>query len=314
MPTDPLHIFDPELVVPSDSATAELQFWLRMNEWAEDRKPRVGPSTLKALNELAQNPPQVDLLPAGDFWNILGKYISRGFTPSPVPREVCTEHLITNYNPRAGAFDNIERLIQDLRAVGPNGRIAMRTIESCWSMNLLDECSTCQESRLSRIYTPVESELQSTELARVWREAYIDEHPRDPTQLGDFATKMFPAIEFSPNAWKRVNTLVGGPEEITTSIIDHLAVLNDFSVEVWDNHVSTEERQAALGSKGVTCSPEGPRTHKNSKVMRERDFDFQRGQVRCEWHTKMRPNVNRIYFAILDKKIFVGTIVDHLPI
>lgn len=188
----------------------------------------------------------------------------------------------------------------------------MRTIKSCWSMNLSEGCPICHDSRISRIYTPVESELKSTELARVWREAYVDEHPRDPTQLGDFAAKMFPAIEFSPNAWKRVNTLVGAPEEITASIIDHLSVLNDFSLEVWANHVSTEERQSAFGSKGVTCSPESPKTHKNPKAMRERDFDFQSGQVRCEWHTKMRPDTNRIYFAISDRKIFVGTIVDHL--
>lgn len=314
MPTSPFRLFDPELLVPSAANTVQLQFWQRMHEWADDRGPRVGPSTLQALNELANTPPKVDHLAIGDFWTIMSKYTSRGFAPSPTPREVCEEHLSTSYTPLAGASDNFQRLVDDLRAVGPDGRVAMSTIEDCWPRNDLANCSVCDASRLSHVYTPVDSELKSDELAGVWRQAYKDEHLADPTQLEAYATKMFPSIEFSSDAWKRVKTLVGAPEEITASIIDHLAILNDFAATVWASTPSTDGRQAILGARGVTSSPEGPKTHKDKKAMRTRDFQFDEGQVRCEWHTKLRPDVNRIYFAVSSGKVLVGAIVNHLPI
>lgn len=313
MPVNLLHVLDPELIIPSVPAANDLQFWLRLHEWAEDREPRIGPATLKALNNLAQNPPSLDRLAVGDFWTILGKYSSRGFTASPVPREVCADHLASAYVPQQGASDNITRLVQDLRAAGPDCRIALRTIESCWSIDSLEGCPACYASKLSYIYRNTEPEFRSVEVAQVWRQAYMDEHAGDPTQLQGFASKLFPAIEFSPDAWKRLNTLVGSPEEITQSIISHLAVLNDFAASIWAKNLTTEDRQAALGSKGVTSSPEGPRTHKNPKAMRKRDFDFRCGRIRCEWHTKMRPDINRIYFEISEGKVLVGTIIDHLP-
>lgn len=311
MPTSPFRLFDPEVVVPSPTSAAQLQFWQRMHEWADDRGPRVGPSTLQALNELATTPPTV--LPIGDFWTILSKYISRGFAPSPTPRAVCEEHLSASYQPLAGASDNFQRLANDLRAVGPDGRVAMSTIEECWPGSELANCSVCNSSRLSRVHTPIDSESRSDELARVWRQAYIEEHPSDPTQLETFAAKMFPSIEFSSDAWKRVKTLVGAPEEITASIIGHLAVLNDFAARAWATAPTTEGRQAILGARGITSSPEGPKTHKDKKAMRTRDFQFNNGEVRCEWHTKLRPDVNRIYFAVSNGRVLVGAIVDHLP-
>jgi hypothetical protein len=313
MPSSPFRLFDPEIVVPSAVSASTLQFWQRMHEWAGDRGPRIGPSTLQALNEFAQNPPKVAHLSTGDFWTILGKYTSRGFAPSPTPREVCEEHLSTSYKPLAGALDNIQRLIEDVRAVGANSRVAISTLSACWPDKDPIDCPVCDASRLSHVYKQVVSESKSDELAKVWRQAYVEEHAADPTQLEAFASKMFPAIEFSSAAWKRIKTLVGAPEEMTAAIIGHLAVLNDCAATIWAETSSTEARQAMLSARGVTSSPEGPKTHKNKKAMGTRDFDFNSGQVRCEWHTKLRPDVNRIYFAVSDGKVFVGTIVDHLP-
>lgn len=313
MPDSPIRLFDPELVVPSANTAKQLQFWQRMHKWSDDRGARVGPSTLQALSELANTPPKVDHLPTGDFWTILSKYTSRGFPASLTPREVCDEHLSAQYEPQLGAADNRQRLIDDLRAVGPDGRVAMSTIEDCWPSNKLINCSACDASRLSHLYSPVESELKSNEMAKVWRQAYKDEHSADLTQLEAFASKMFPAIEFSSDAWKRLRTLVGASEENTTSIIEHLAVLNDSAANTWTNTLSTAGRQATLAASGVTCSPEGPKTHKNTKAMRTRDFQFDGGVVRCEWHTKLRPDINRIYFAVSNGKVLVGVIVDHLP-
>jgi hypothetical protein len=58
----------------------------------------------------------------------------------------------------------------------------------------------------------------------------------------------------------------------------------------------------------------------------ERDGELQAGQrlvvdvehhgriLRCEWHSKLRPEKNRIHFAKLnDQTVFIGIFVKHLP-
>jgi hypothetical protein len=313
MPTNPGRLLDPELVVPSAASVLRLEFWDRMNTWATDREPRVGPSTMLALNELAANQPSIPGLPSGDFWSILGKYMSRGFVSNELHRPLCEKHLGAQYLPHMGAADNFQRLVDDIRAVGPTGALAVSTVEQCWTDVNLDDCSICAIAPVMPIFNPISPGECSGELAAVWRRGYRAEHPADPSLLERFAHEMFPAIEFSAAAWGQLNTMVGAPEETVDSVISHLAVLNDSAVDIWDSEITPQGRQAALGGRVVSASLEGPRTHKNIQAMKTRDFQFRDREVRCEWHCKLRPEINRIYFAVQEKKVFVGTIVDHLP-
>jgi len=268
---------------------------------------------MQALSELAANPPSVEGLPAGDFWSILGKYMSRGFAASGSPRTLCEEHLGARYRSQWGAPDNFQRLVDDLRAYDPDGRLAVSTVGSCWTNADFEDCIRCADTTISYIYNPIKPGEKSNELADVWRQAYRAEHPSDLTLLEDYASDMFPAIEFSQVAWNQLNTLIGAPEESVASVINHLAVLNDSAAELWKNQITPQGRQAAMGAQGVTASLEGPKTHKNIKAMNMRDFQFQQGKARCEWHTKLRPEINRIYFAVVEERVLVGVIVDHLP-
>lgn len=313
MPSRPRRLLDPELVIPSATNATTLEFWQRMNVWAVDSEPRIGPSTMQALGELAANPPKVEGLPEGDFWTILSKYMSRGLVSSSVPRCVCEEHLSTSYRAQMGAVDNVERLLADIRAVDADGSLAISTIQSCWDSSGVRTCLHCVDARLSKIYEPISRGGRSNELAGVWRDAYRVEHPSDWTRFEKHATDLFPAIEFSQDAWGKLNTLIGAPEETVTSVMNHLAALNDSAEQIWKHDITPQGREAALGARGVTASLESPSTHKNKKAMRKRDFQFARGVVRCEWHTKLRPETNRIYFAVEEDKVLVGLIVDHLP-
>lgn len=140
MPTDPFRMIDPELIIPSSTSATQIQFWQRMNEWSVDSGARVGPATLRALYELADRPPNLDHLPTGDFWTILSKYSARGFHPSETTRKVCKDHLNASYKSQLGAKSNINMLIDDLQTVDPNRRVALSTVEDCWSDTPLSDC------------------------------------------------------------------------------------------------------------------------------------------------------------------------------
>ena len=285
-----------------------------MNHWAADPEPRIGPSTLQALGLLAASPPSVVGLPRGDFWSLIGKYMSRVFAESDVQRVFCEEHLIARYRPHLGAQENAQRLVKDIRALGSDGYVAVSTAMSCWTILFgAESCVGCAANAITNIYSPIRPGEKSNELADVWRRTYLLEHPSDWSLLEGFAAEMFPAIEFSKDAWGRLNTLVGGPEETVVSVIDHLAVLNDLAAGIWNDEITSQGREAAMGAKGVSASLESPKTHRNKAAMKARDFRFEHGVESCEWHTKLRPETNRIYFAVKAEKVLVGIIVDHLP-
>ena len=66
---------------------------------------------------------------------------------------------------------------------------------------------------------------------------------------------------------------------------------------------------------GIQISIEG-NTRGSGRLMRLRDVEF-RGQVyRCEWHSKLEPNRNRIHFQVIDgiaeTKILIGIFHEHL--
>lgn len=307
-----LSILDPEFVVPSDTAKEDLEFWIRMDNASKDPEPRLGPSTLKALHQLLLDPPQVNGLSTGDFWGIVGKYVQRGIPPAPESRPLCEEHIRSDYHPAAGALSNLELLVDDLYALGDRHRAALYTRPESWQAPDR-ECRKCEESRLSVLTSGDDLSWDAKDKAAVARIAYLEETPTDLLNIEGSASVLFPALEFASDAWRSIRTLSGGAEENVKKLIVHLGVLNDFAASVWGEDSSTEGRQARLAARGVTSSPESPQTHRNRRAMRMRDFSFKTGIVRCEWHTKLRPDVNRIHFAVDGDCVMIGAILNHLP-
>lgn len=312
---EPLRVLDPEIVVPNADSVQRLEFWLRLSNWMDDQGPRLGPSTLHALQEIAATPPRVMGLPHGEFWKIMGTLSSRGFTASSASRMVCDKHLGDQYTPDMGASDNFNRLLSDLRMTGPDRRVVVSTIESCWGEILgTANCSDCRESRISYLYQPIKSEDEAQSMAATWRFAYLDEPNVQLTQMSHLTSQMFPSLEFSDQAWKRADSLQGSSSDINAAVVRHLGVLNDHVRDIWTQQMTTDGRQSSLAALGVVSSPEGPRIHRWAKAMSDRTFTFSDEDVLCEWHTKLRPDVNRIYFAVDNGRVLIGAIVDHLLI
>lgn len=284
-----------------------------MNSRAVDRGARVGAATLDAFNHLVASRPVIPGLSPGDFWAIVGKYMTRGLRVAGSTRPVCDAHLPQKYLPSTGPVTNLDLLKADLMLAGTDSRVALSTVPSVWTGVDFPSCPTCLSMRLSLLHEPVRDSEPSNEFAAVWRSAYLDEHPADYSHIESFAAQMFPFIEFSSHAWGRLGSLEGPASETVSKILAHLAVLNDEAARIWSGEITRDGRESALASHGVTASLEGPKTHKNVAAMKTRDFAFKAGVFRCEWHTKLRPEINRIYFAINDGKVRVGLITDHLP-
>ncbi|GAA2540725.1 hypothetical protein GCM10009860_21900 [Microbacterium mitrae] len=156
------------------------------------------------------------------------------------------------------------------------------------------------------------------------RASVAEEYGASLDAMKEHASSMFPVLTFHPSAWSRANSLRGSADEVVPGLMQHLGALNDEVLEIWASETETTARQSALGSLGIAASPENSNTRRNAAAMAERTFQFGDQSVRCEWHTKLRPNINRIHFAVGQKAVeiggeqrtvdtvFIGIITDHL--
>lgn len=309
MAADIFRLFDPELIIPSPSSVGSLAFWKRLDERADDKDPRVGPTTMQALHALMSNLPRVSGLPTGDMWSILGKIVNRGYTAKQTERSLCREHFSSTYTPVLGLDSNALTLMSDAAATGAGTVIALTTVDECWSEPL--DCAACQAARFFNV---TRSTASRQDLAAAWRQSVLTEFPEDIDAVQANTERLFPNLRFAGRAWADVNTLRGDHRDVFDALVLHLSALNDHAQDIWRTFTETSDREAAFGSLGVTSSPESPKTRRDSAAMKERDFVFDGRTIRCEWHTKFRPDVNRIHFFVTDEVVYVGTIIDHLSI
>lgn len=309
MAAEVFRLLDPELIIPSQDSVGRLSFWKRLNERADDKDPRVGPATMLALHALMSDLPRVNGLPAGDMWAILGKFVNRGYAARQSERSLCREHFPAVYKPFLGSDANVLSLISDAAAVGADTVIALSTVDECWSEP--SGCAACQAGSFYKLTGNIPSRQ---DLADAWRRSVLMEFAEDFVALEEHARRMFPNLIFADRAWADINTLKGSPHDVFHALMLHLSVLNDHAQHIWRTFTETNDREAALGSLGAAASPESPKTRRNSAAMKERDFVFNGSTIRCEWHTKIRPDVNRIHFFVTDESVYVGTMIDHLSI
>jgi hypothetical protein len=305
-------MLDPEYVIPSANAARDLAFWLRMEEQASNTSLKLGPDTMVQLGNLADNPPRINGVPYGDFWSILGKYSSRGFGAEEPARELCDQHLIGAYQPKDGHASNGQLLASDIKASGTTRRLVLYSPLSD-QIQPDPTCPTCSTSDLA-VASSAKSENDVMLLAApTARKAFRDIAEHSINDVEKNAAKLFPAITFSDDAWSRLRTLSGAASENLSCLLRDLGVLNDTAVFIWNQYPNNRDREIAFGAAGVVASPEGPAKHKDKSAMAARKFSFEGKILLCEWHTKFQPTVNRVYFAIHDEQVFVGTITDHLP-
>lgn len=155
----------------------------------------------------------------------------------------------------------------------------------------------------------------ASELPMFWRHLYELEDAAEDVFF-DLAGRAFPELIF--HADLNFRRFAGAYRELREPVVRHLAVLNDNFIEAYDEASGIARQvEAILASAGCPgISPESPSTHRNQQAMRARDVDHDGVLIRCEWHTKIEPNRNRIHFAFggsLGQRVFIGIFTDHLP-
>ncbi|WP_435092156.1 hypothetical protein [Clavibacter michiganensis] len=248
----------------------------------------------------------------GEFWKIIGKYMARGFRQENPGKTICKTHVTDNYSPDKGHADNTEALSADLSASGANSYLVLFTPFAA-SIAPSPSCDICSRSRLA-IAGSAATDLEARRLASpAYRALFLEKSSKSYVELDDNKHDLFPDIEFSDGSFARIRTLTGSEDDNVAGLVRDLGVLNDAAQDLWSSYTNTHDREVAFGALGVTASPEGPSKHKNRKAMDARIFSFTEGDVMCEWHTKLRPDINRVYFAVSKGKVKVGLITDHLP-
>lgn len=307
-------LLDPEFIIGTDESIASTEFWIRLDKLATDQEIRVGSATLSALSSSIDFYARLCPIATADFWKIVGRWVQRGARVHPNIRALCSDHFDDWYSPINGKPGNSELLTADVSNSGAGCTVALVTDPDCWSLtgDNCNECSLCDFEQIVRIPEASLNKDRNQAMALFYRKFYQRQASFDMNSLRQNAVTMFPRIEFSETAWDGITSLVGDRNDILAAIVEHLSILNDEGPRIWQEYTTPGERQSRLSALGVESSPESPNTHKNRKLISKYDFRFKEGVIRCEWHTKIRRNANRVYFSIDSGSVQVGLITRHL--
>ncbi|MEU1516884.1 hypothetical protein ABZ490_32860 [Streptomyces sp. NPDC005811] len=151
-------------------------------------------------------------------------------------------------------------------------------------------------------------------LTEFWRSLFHREDVTEPDFL-DRAREAFPGLVLVDSLSFR--KFDGTYKEMRDWVVDVLSVVQDHFADAVRKHGGKpNDVQAELGQHGLTLSPESPKTHKNKKVMRQRDVTYDGETYRCEWHAKKEGHRNRVHFSLpeqrLGGRVLIGIFVDHL--
>ena len=91
----------------------------------------------------------------------------------------------------------------------------------------------------------------------------------------------------------------------------HLSVLNDHAKRILSSGSPASTQIAEFGSSGVEVSGENGNTRANKAAMKQREVTVNNKRVVCDWHTKLRPHMDRIYFNATTEKGFVVVGIFH---
>lgn len=161
-----------------------------------------------------------------------------------------------------------------------------------------------------------------SQVVDVYFNASIEDHPGffrllyewedvSESEFFERAGLAFPRLVFASDISFR--KFQGPYRTLRPKVVDHLGRINDSFPEVYaaENGMPNE-----ISSRiGIDVSFEG-NTRSSERLMRLRDVVF-RGQVyRCEWHSKIEPNRNRIHFRVIDgiagTEVLIGIFHEHL--
>jgi hypothetical protein len=149
---------------------------------------------------------------------------------------------------------------------------------------------------------------------------------REAPEIGDFdefayfrqAALAFPHLFFKPDIARECRRFSEPYRAIRPELTRALAALGDLLPVLCKANTDLRVVQKEFTvTTGFEISPDSPNTHKNQKAMRERDVIIGGTRLRCEWHVKLKPQIDRIHFhfgdaKVSDNRIIVGILTDHL--
>lgn len=126
----------------------------------------------------------------------------------------------------------------------------------------------------------------------------------------------FPNLRFAEGMDVQLGRFSRTYEAIRSEVTRHLAALNDHYLEAFRGRpepATVMARMSALA--GVSMSPESPQTRGNANAWKAREVIFEGTPIRCEWHMKLSPTIDRIHFhpGARDAGPIVGIFCAHLP-
>lgn len=156
------------------------------------------------------------------------------------------------------------------------------------------------------------------ELVHFWRGLYeLEDVPEQ--EFFESLDRAFPSLIFHPDLTFR--RFQGSYLDLRKVVIRHLGELNDRFLEEYRAFSAigrVSDVESYFSSRGVGgISRESVRTRKSAGLMHKREVEFNGSRVICEWHTKLKPQIDRIHFAFgpeFGGKILIGIFVDHLPL
>lgn len=137
---------------------------------------------------------------------------------------------------------------------------------------------------------------------------------RSDDELAIVAEAAFPQLRFVPGVLSGIKDMSRPFVNIVADIVRHLGVLSDMGAEIFEGDRRGVSQKFA--SMGLDVSDENGRT-KSSRDARVRRTRVYLGvEYVCWWHSKLRPDRDRIYFSpdgiVPAGGIVVGVCVRHL--
>ncbi len=100
---------------------------------------------------------------------------------------------------------------------------------------------------------------------------------------------------------------------VREKVTRHLAVLNDHAREILGTADPASVKQARFGAHGIDASGESGNTKRHTAAMKQRDVVINGKTITCDWHTKIRRHIDRIYFnATSLDRVVVAVFNRHL--
>ena len=150
-----------------------------------------------------------------------------------------------------------------------------------------------------------------TDHPRFYRTLYsVEKVPEG--EFFEIAVKAFPNLAFAPTL--TFQKFEGAYVLRRPEVVKHLSLINDRFLELYTTEYGSSRNISIR--LGIAVSIEG-QYRKSKALMRHRDTKFGGHVYRCEWHSKLEPHRNRIYFHIGDERtdgrVLIGIFHQHLP-